>query len=1171
MTGARPTRSRWKSRARRLFACALLLFAGLAPPGARAQTRDDEVSDVFEGFGSARTVEEGADGGTASAAKPGEGTILGQVFDGNLGTPVAGVSVIVTWPAPADGSEPRIEVKVTDAAGAFEFPSVPAGSYTISFTKSGYRASSMTGFVVQAGQLNRADFPLPPVPSEASDQVLELDAFVVEASTVGEMINALELRMESDIQLNVMSAEDFSRFASTDVADALKRVAGVNVVEGQFAIIRGLEDRYSSTLYNSAPVPSPDPDRQSVQLDLFPTEVVENLVVAKTFAPELPSNSSGGSIDIVTHDYPPENFTFKLKGAVGFNENSIDTFYDFNPIHPIGELLGDPSGVLGPEAGVFAGGRTELFGREIRLKGVVNWEVGYDTAEGWQETREPVRALIRNENFPNENVGATGGLAFGELELSGGRFELTTSVRSEQIAYYGGFGVDLDEEGNHRLDASAFYTKKQEEIVQLRENGYLPGFPYADQDPEDFNSGVAFMQFGRPIHAIPGSFLTNVKDVPTDSEVRDGPVYWAHFADSRSFDRNRDLLVTQLNGSHVIEQLPGLELRWAGNWARTKQDDDFRSLQYFYQPDCGRSATASPTVPEGCVPESFPATVEALGPGMYGANARASGRVNDVQETSYFGRGDGTYETELGEFLGLEFGTGGWYEHASREVEAQGLGLPRGNFFREADTAQRLGEIFFVDETTTPQSPATNEAAREIWAWNVGSKATFWDRFDLLGGVRLENLEITSENEPFTGRDDPRIPGLPLIFPSRYLMFDRRDDPRLAGETPTAPAFTVFNDQILRQPVEVDRTTTACDKVDPQTGMVDRRGCVNLTDAQQQSLLSGSIDERMWLPAAGFAVRPLDGLSLRGSWSQTVARPSFREMSYYISNEPASDDSVIGNPNLQLSDVTSYDLRLEYLWGEGDLFALSGFYKTIDDPIEALLVRDPSDFTQAGGQFRTFVNNENQGTLWGIEVEARKRLDFVPKAGWLDYFVLGGNFTWIDAQVDRSEVELMRTEPFFAGCQPGNPVAPCFVPDDGRLFDGLDTSRRLFGQPEWIANADVSFDHPDWGTQVTLAFFGISDVLDAAGGPTFIDNVGRVQGYGLDRYVASYYSLDLVIDQSWTPDFLPRGTLGFKFQLRNLTDSVRGVIYDPVATSEEIAERKYRVGRDYKFSISYSF
>ena len=73
--------------------------------------------------------------------------------------------------------------------------------------------------------------------------------------------------------------------------------------------------------------------------------------------------------------------------------------------------------------------------------------------------------------------------------------------------------------------------------------------------------------------------------------------------------------------------------------------------------------------------------------------------------------------------------------------------------------------------------------------------------------------------------------------------------------------------------------------------------------------MNGEIDETKLLPSLGFTYRPIEGLNLRGAYSQTVARPSFREMGYYVSVEPGTDDLIVGNPQLQLSDVESYDLR----------------------------------------------------------------------------------------------------------------------------------------------------------------------------------------------------------------------------------------------------------------------
>jgi outer membrane receptor protein involved in Fe transport len=282
-----------------------------------------------------------------------------------------------------------------------------------------------------------------------------------------------------------------------------------------------------------------------------------------------------------------------------------------------------------------------------------------------------------------------------------------------------------------------------------------------------------------------------------------------------------------------------------------------------------------------------------------------------------------------------------------------------------------------------------------------------------------------------------------------------------------------------------------------------------------------------------------------------VARPSFRELGYYTSVEPATDDLTVGNPHLELSDVDSWDLRGEYMWGDhGELAAVSLFYKKIQQPIESISIRDGTNLDAlAGALYRTFFNNPNEATLQGIELEGRKNLGFIP-APFLEYFTLGGNFTYIDAEVDRTQAELLRSTRFF-NFQQGQAVR----------FTRLEESRRLFGQPEWIANVDVSFEQPDWGTRITLVWFSISDILDAAGTASTGPN-GDIVTMTLDRYVGSYGQLDLVLSQKWR-DFT------FKFSVKNLTDSERSIIYDPDQTAHTIEARAYRIGRDYSASITY--
>ncbi|MDJ0787653.1 MAG: TonB-dependent receptor [Myxococcota bacterium] len=1228
-----------------------------------------------------------ASGQEAPPASGDSGIVRGQIFDRDSGEPVTGVRVILIGPKLEGQPARRQQGVVSGDEGEFEFSAAAAGNYDVSFTKDGYRASTMTNFEVAAGTVNRADFPLPPL-AQGGSEILELEAFVVEASTVEEQALGLDFRLEADEQVNTFSAKDFSKFSAGDVAEALERVVGVTIQEGQFAVIRGLEDRYNSTTYNGAPVPSPDPDRQSVQLDLFPSEVVSNLVVAKTFAPDLASNSSGGAIDIVTHDYP-EEIVFSLKAGTGINTNAEDRFLRFdgdtnpdkifegvgphadldflrkefgfrfidgNPVgkedDKTGDWYDDLADILESDYVATFAGRKKFADREFRWKFVGAKEIDYDTAFGFQEDLEPRPARVEpggqvriDENFPAcifdpalpcfaqtaDQLLSSGDLALGELNLSDGLFEFTSSRRTERLTAYTGLGMDLDPEGFHRIDASMFFTDVQEETIELFENGFLPGLDYrsffieqltgaVDTETPENNPGFDVATLGSPI-------LNRLRSQATGAPFSDaGTVAAASFFESLSFRRDRELKIYQINGDHDFDYgIPGLHFSWATNWARTTQDEVGLGLFYFYEP-CGFAQQDIFACPEGVhrvtpdqiFPEAGPIsrapTIAELGPGTFIDGGDQLISSNLISERSRFTRFDLDWEFEFSQWSVFTAYAGVWHERADREVESAFLQAVDRDITRdEPNCFGTISDGFCISPENTPLDLGVtafdglavgadgrlanlalteNESTRKIDAYYLKGKLELWEQLDLLGGFRFEDIFIESLNDPFG--EGGQLGG-PLLFPSRYLFFDRLDNPReriLFNGAPTNETSdfpipgTVFNDQLLGIPVPVGEClggALPAGVTEPDEGAV----CVDFFDRESlESLLNGVIDEDKILPSAAFTFRPIEGLTLRGAYSETIARPSFRELGYYVSVAPGTNDLTVGNPLLQLSEVQSYDLRLEYVWGEGDLIAASGFYKDIEKPIESIILRDPSDFSlSAASQFRTFFNNPNDASLWGIEVEARKNLGFLGDWSWLtdlgvpggfdrfriplvEYISVGGNFTYIDAEVKRTQGEIDRASRFFATCAASDPL--CARSGDGALSTGLSDKRRLFGQPEWIANADISFDHEGWGTKATLAFFAISDVLDAAGGPTFIQPNGIVRDISIDRYVDSFHTLDLVLSQEWDPEWL-NGSLSFKFRIKNLTDSTRRIIYDPDVTVGTVAERSVKNGRDYKFTLTYSF
>ena len=931
-----------------------------------------------------------------------EGLIRGRVFDASSGDPLDRVTVILKWPAPG-GTEGRQEVAITDTDGNFSFESVPAGTYDISFIKGGFRNATMTAFQVIAEQVNRADFPLPPIQQGEGDEVILLDEFVVEAETAAELVTTLETRLESDQLLNILSADDLSKFAAGDVAEALQRVAGVNIVEGSFAVIRGLEDRYSSTLYNGAPVPSPDPDRQSPQLDLFPSDIVANLLVSKTFSSESPSNSAGGSIDIITHQFP-EEFTFKLKAGSGWAANAEDRFIAFDGRTDVDRLLdgidigvdateflgvrrfnetldalrlegfrpvgGSPIGLEDFKAGNFndnveevlesdyqalIGGTFDIEGRAFRFLALAAREKDYSTDIGTFENLfardgalDSFRDPLTFEVVPGDPL-RTPDLSLGRLSLSEGRFGQTLSTFEIQTTYYGSASLDLDDEGNHRVDASVFFTEKSEETIDFREGGFVPGVDYGEVTQRFLDENLRTVVTNNPLFEpfVPptGSIVARWRDEPNDTIGRNGVAPFAAIFESSSFQIDRKLQIYQLNGYHNFTQLPDFNFSWATNWGKTSQREVSIAIPYAFEP-CGFNRTSTTPCPLGTLdavpgftgtqaidprtlfPEpgtaempstgitSAPAFAD-LGPGFFIARNDILVTANRIEETSRFLRLDADYTFDFHEDSQFEVAGGLWWERADREVDALSLfnSSPRSNEFCPSTSTEfscitedpsTLGfavvDNLIIDPLTGRLSNAEivrNESKRKIYAWHVRGKLTLWESLDFLGGLRRERIEITSFNDPFRRDSDGEILfnlGGPSTFPGRFLLFDRLDE---FSESRGAAEGTVFNDQILGLDVPEGECLEA---------LTVFASCVNISDvATLNTLLNGEIKERRNLPFGGITFRNpfpfLEGLVIRLGYSRSVARPSFRELGYYVSAEPGSDDLVIGNPQLKLSDV----------------------------------------------------------------------------------------------------------------------------------------------------------------------------------------------------------------------------------------------------------------------------
>jgi TonB-dependent receptor len=193
---------------------------------------------------------------------------------------------------------------------------------------------------------------------------------------------------------------------------------------------------------------------------------------------------------------------------------------------------------------------------------------------------------------------------------------------------------------------------------------------------------------------------------------------------------------------------------------------------------------------------------------------------------------------------------------------------------------------------------------------------------------------------------------------------------------------------------------------------------------------------------------PQTNVLARISFAETVARPTYREFAAYRSYDPYGDEIVQGNPNLVMSAIRNYDLRLDWFTTGGGLLSVGAFYKTVTNPIEKYNADIGSDgepvFTS--GDFVTFLNSE-EATVWGFEIETRQNLGVVSPV--LDAFSAGFNFAWINSEVPLEE-----------GLRESKALAIANVPD----------TRPLYDQSPYIINADITYDSVRSGTSVTVIF-----------------------------------------------------------------------------------------------------
>jgi hypothetical protein len=231
--------------------------------------------------------------------------IKGKVFDNN-GEPLIGVNVVFLGTSFGE---------ITDLDGAF-YIEIPAGTYTLEVSYLSFATQKIENILAIENEIK----VLPDIFMKEDSKTLS--EVVIQATAIENNDNALTKKQQnSENFLDGVSSKSIQRSGDNNVAIAARRIPGVTIENGKYIVVRGLGDRYSKSILNGLDLPGLDPEKNAVQLDLFPTNILDNIVVYKTFTPNLPGDFVGGLVDIATKDFVDKKI-IALSTSLTYNVNT---------------------------------------------------------------------------------------------------------------------------------------------------------------------------------------------------------------------------------------------------------------------------------------------------------------------------------------------------------------------------------------------------------------------------------------------------------------------------------------------------------------------------------------------------------------------------------------------------------------------------------------------------------------------------------------------------------------------------------------------------------------------------------------------------------------------------------------------------------------------------------
>jgi TonB-dependent receptor len=396
-------------------------------------------------------------------------------------------------------------------------------------------------------------------PAEDSKEVERIE---VSGRLMSSAASAAAERREQPYVAELLGMEQISRAGDSNAATALRRVTGLTLVKDKFIYVRGLGERYSSTLLNGAMVPSPDPTRNVIPLDMFPAGIIESLVVQKAYSPELPAAFGGGSVNIRTASIPLQR-SFNLSVGTGYNSLNSDDAYTYNGGGDDWKGSDDGTRSMSPElrAALDQYGTINQINIAEALGGINQGNL----AQAATIVRELGLNFNRDVDVQRENIKPDfdGSVSFGDKfdigssvfgVMAGVSYDRSTQNIEEQERYFSvsgddlvplniyddikgtehqvklsgmlNFGLELDE--NHRFETASIYLRDTKDEVKVKNGDSIETVNEADRFNTDtslrYEERSMFSNQIRGRHNLPWLYDISVDWQYTDAKAeRDAP------------------------------------------------------------------------------------------------------------------------------------------------------------------------------------------------------------------------------------------------------------------------------------------------------------------------------------------------------------------------------------------------------------------------------------------------------------------------------------------------------------------------------------------------------------------------------------------------------------------------------------------------------------------------